>query len=102
MACGKPILAADSRALPELVKPGVNGYLFRACDPEDASQAMERILDQPECWAVMGQASIAEVQNHTLENTINNFEEYYRKIMEGIPARRRRPTTTQRIWNKSI
>jgi glycosyltransferase involved in cell wall biosynthesis len=100
MASGKPILAAGARALPELVKPGANGYLFRACDPQNASQKMELILNEKEKWTSMGQASMQRVKNHSVQNTINYFEDDYRKIMEATPIRRRKPTATRKLLKK--
>jgi 1,2-diacylglycerol 3-alpha-glucosyltransferase len=100
MASGKPILAANARALPELVKPGINGYLFQACDPNDASQKMEQIIAERADWAIMGQASILQSQKHGMENTINHFEDDYRKIMVAIPVRRRRHATARGILNR--
>ena len=102
MACGKPILAANARALPELVKPGINGYLFRVCDPKDVARKMEQLINKRENWTIMGRASIAQAQKHSIQSTINQFEEDYRKMMTIIPARRRRPATARRVLNKSI
>ena len=102
MACGKPILAADARALPELVEPGVNGYLFQACDAEDAARRMEQIMNEHEKWAVMGQASYNLVQKHSLQNTIKHFEEHYKTVVEKIHLERKKSTATRKIANKSI
>lgn len=100
MACGKPILAANARALPELVKPGVNGYLFRACDAQDVSRKIERLLNEPEQWTGMGAASLTLVRNHSVQNTISHFEDDYRKIMEMVPVRRRKPAATRKLLKK--
>ena len=102
MACGKPILAADARALPELVEPGVNGYLFQACNAEDTAHRMEQIMNEREKWAAMGQASYNLVQRHSLQNTINHFEEHYKTVMEKIHMERKKSTATRKIANKSI
>ena len=40
MACGRPVLAARSQALPELVAEGINGYLFEPGDVQDAARKM--------------------------------------------------------------
>ena len=40
MSCGKPILAANARALPELVEHGSNGFLF---NPQNAQSLAENI-----------------------------------------------------------
>jgi len=102
MACGKPILAADARALPELVKPEVNGYLFRACDPEDAARQMEKLLNVPDQWAAMGQASFERAQGHSLQSTIQYFEADYGTVMEKIPVAQRKTTHPRGAVKKSI
>ncbi|MGE5072014.1 MAG: glycosyltransferase [Anaerolineae bacterium] len=77
MACGRPVLLADAVALPELVTPGVNGYLFKPGDPADAARCMEQLADHPERWAEMGAASAARAQEHGLERTVSRYEELY-------------------------
>ena len=77
MACGKPLLLADAVALPELVTPGVNGYLFKPGDAAGAARCMELLADHPERWAAMGQASFERAQEHSLEKTVARFEELY-------------------------
>ncbi len=77
MACGRPVLLADAVALPELVTPGENGYLFTPNDPADAARCMETLADHPERWAAMGQRSYERAQEHSLEKTISRFEELY-------------------------
>lgn len=44
MAAGKPIVAADARALPEFVKEGKNGALFRPRNPRSCAGAIVRVL----------------------------------------------------------
>ncbi len=102
MACGKPILAADARALPELVTQGVNGYLFRACDAEDEARQMEHLLNERVNWARMGQASFEHAQAHSLQNTIKHFEEHYGTIVERPRVERRNTTAPRSVVNKSI
>jgi len=102
MACGKPILAADARALPELVKPEVNGYLFKACDPEDAARQMEKLLNAPDQWAALGQASFERAQGHSLQSTIQHFEADYGTVMEKIPVAQRKTAPTRGVVKKSI
>ena len=77
MACGRPLLLADAVALPELVTPGENGYLFKPNDPEDAARCMEVLADHPERWPAMGHASFLRAQEHSLEKTTARYEELY-------------------------
>jgi 1,2-diacylglycerol 3-alpha-glucosyltransferase len=83
MATGRPIVAANARALPELVKDGVNGYLFKHGDPEDAARAMALLVDRPEDWAGMGAASRKMALPHDLANTIRRYEELYRSVLRA-------------------
>jgi len=80
MACGRPILAADARALPELVENGVNGYLFRPGDPADAAGRMLQLLEERGRWPAFGAASLARAQTHDTGNTVQRYLELYRSL----------------------
>ncbi|HLV79716.1 MAG TPA: glycosyltransferase [Chthonomonadaceae bacterium] len=95
MAAGRPVLAANARALPELVEEGTNGALFRAGDPADAAARMAFLLDMRARWEEMGQASLARAQQHSLPNTIRRYQEFYRRALDArvqdvIPQERAR------------
>ena len=83
MACGLPVLLADAFALPELVTRGVNGYLFRSGDPQDAAAHMQLLADQRAQWKDMGRASLQKVQAHSLEGTLQSYETIYRQLLAG-------------------
>ena len=80
MAVGRPILAANARALPELVADGVNGLLFKPNDAGEAANCMAALLDNPAAWAPMGQASLERAQAHSLANTIRRYSELYQQL----------------------
>lgn len=80
MASGKPILAANARALPELVTDGVNGRLFEPANAEAAAKAMALLADGRKDWLKMGVASRSRAMAHSLENTIRRYEALYRKV----------------------
>jgi glycosyltransferase involved in cell wall biosynthesis len=77
MACAKPILLANARALPELVHNGVNGYLFNPGSVEDLSAKIDLLLSQSDKWPDMGKESLRMSQAHTLENTITGYSMLY-------------------------
>ena len=81
MATGRPVLLANARALPELVEVGVNGYLFRPGDPEDAARYMRRLLDERGRWPEMGAASRRIAEGHSLERMWETYEGIYAKLV---------------------
>jgi len=83
MATGRPVLAANARALPELVENGVNGYLFRPGDAEDVARRMNQLVAERDRWAEMGQASWERVRLHSLENTLRRYEEVYHYLVRA-------------------
>ena len=85
MACGRPVLLADAVALPELVTPGSNGYLFKPGDAQDAANYMDLLASQSECWPAMGKASLERAQPHGLEHTVEQYEMLYQKLLSGVP-----------------
>lgn len=79
MASGLPIIAADAMALPHLVEPGNNGYLFT---PGNDRELAERINDvfqlDAEGYERMQRASLEMVQAHDIATTLDTFTELYR------------------------
>jgi 1,2-diacylglycerol 3-alpha-glucosyltransferase len=87
MATGRPVLAANARALPELVHDGVNGYLFEHGNPDDAARCMTLLADRRADWPAMSAASLEIVRPHNLANTISRYEELYREVLaQGSPT----------------
>jgi glycosyltransferase involved in cell wall biosynthesis len=81
MATGRPVLAANAKALPELVEPGVNGYLFEPRDPADCAKLMDRLVDERDRWEAMGKASLERVAPHQVESTIQRYVRIYRRLL---------------------
>ncbi len=86
MACGLPVLAANARALPELVTHGVNGYLFRAGDPEDAAFWMGKLIAERTRWPAMAQAARATAEKHDLQRVIEAYEGLYHHLVEKVAS----------------
>ena len=67
MACGKPVIAANNSALPEVVLDGVSGLL---CDPEDTAcyvSACRSLKQDPDQRIAMG--------IHARHHAVNSFSE---------------------------
>jgi glycosyltransferase involved in cell wall biosynthesis len=81
MSCGKPILAANARALPELVEHGTNGFLFNPQNAESLADSIKLFLSMPERWGEMGQASLRQARPHQMEYTIKRYVEWYESVL---------------------
>ncbi|GJF05254.1 glycosyltransferase [Pseudonocardia sp. D17] len=77
MSAGKPVVAADAMALPHLVRPGRNGWLYTPGDVDGLAAALGALLADPATRARMGAASREIVAGHALDATLDRFEEVY-------------------------
>jgi 1,2-diacylglycerol 3-alpha-glucosyltransferase len=81
MACGKPVLIADSRlsAATELVNG--NGALFRAGDSGDLAQQAIRLLADPERLQCMARASLASSRSFDINESTSALESLYWSLL---------------------
>ncbi|WP_087873577.1 glycosyltransferase, partial [Arthrobacter globiformis] len=78
MSASTPVLLADAMALPHLVRDGENGYLFAPNDSADLAEKITRIFRLPaEERKAMGNASRCMVEPHSIEGTLQTFEDLY-------------------------
>jgi 1,2-diacylglycerol 3-alpha-glucosyltransferase len=80
MSCALPVLAANARALPELVEHGVNGYLFNPQNAESLAETIRYFLEHRAQWAPMGQAGLQKARPHQLHFTILRYVEWYESV----------------------
>jgi glycosyltransferase involved in cell wall biosynthesis len=79
MASALPVVAANAMALPHLVHPGENGYLYDPGNVAEFARHLTTVLTaSPEEYTSMKQASERIVAKHSLEATIDIFEALYR------------------------
>ncbi len=88
LATGRPIIAANARALPELVEHGVNGYCFRPGDAADLARRIQTLLADPGQRRAMGAASLARARTHDITVTVQHYAGVYGRLSG---ARLRRP-----------
>lgn len=80
MASGLLILAANVMALPELVKDGVNGFLFSEGDTETLANQMIKTLKSPILRKKMSDESLKIIKSHDINKTIKSYEKVYRQV----------------------
>ena len=57
LSCAVPVVATAVGGVPEMIKPGVNGYVVPIDDPQAVADAVARILADPKMAAQMGLAA---------------------------------------------
>ncbi|MEV7006169.1 glycosyltransferase [Streptosporangium sp. NPDC051022] len=80
MATGLPVVAADAMALPHLVRPGENGWLFRPGDVRGLAGHLRDLLGSPQTRAAMGAVSRAIAMTHDHQASLARFEAIYREV----------------------
>jgi glycosyltransferase involved in cell wall biosynthesis len=75
MACGVPVIAFARGALPELVEPGVTGFLARTESDVIASMARADEIDPKQCRAVTE-------ERFSVETMTRGYLEAYAKVLE--------------------
>ena len=78
MACGTPVLVSDAGGLPEKLKAGANGLIFKAGDIQDLTTQLKIALKNPADLKRMGQgaARFAKAQANPDKHMNQLFEAY--------------------------
>ena len=84
MACEMPVIASNVGGLPEVVTPGVDGYLIPPRDVEAGAIAALQILTSPDRGRAMGrQARINAKAKYCANDVIPQYEQYYQRVLDG-------------------
>lgn len=80
MAAGKPIVGANAMALPHLIHPGENGWLYEPGNIAELTMRLQQLLTDPDARAGMGARSHEIVtQSHSWEATLATYEAFYER-----------------------
>jgi glycosyltransferase involved in cell wall biosynthesis len=82
MAAGLPVVAADAMALPHLVVPGRNGWLYPPGDVPALTDRLATLLADPALRARMGAESVELAGRHELGGTLARFEAIYSSVLD--------------------
>ncbi|MEO1196052.1 MAG: glycosyltransferase family 4 protein [Pseudomonadota bacterium] len=75
MACRTPVVATRAGAAPDLIKPGVNGYLADIDDAEALGARLIELLSHPaDTWRAMSEAARETVASYTWADATDAFE----------------------------
>jgi glycosyltransferase involved in cell wall biosynthesis len=79
-ACATPVIASDIGSLPFIVKPQVNGLLFRANDAGDLAKKLVYALENPAIMKTMGEnARLTARSEHSPENHMSGLMDLFNR-----------------------
>ena len=84
MAAGKPIVAADALALPELVKDGINGHTFKVGDIFSLANRLVELLVDENMRMSMGHESLKAARDHDHRVTLAKHEALYQSATRSM------------------
>jgi glycosyltransferase involved in cell wall biosynthesis len=90
MAASTPVIAADAMALPHLVRPGRNGWLYQPGAVAELTTRLAMLLGDPAMRRRMGAVSREIVAEHAIEATLDRFEGIYRQVVGRVEVAERR------------
>ena len=81
-ACGLPVVGVAEGGIRETVKDGVNGLLVEP-DAESVARAVEQLLGNPSLARQMGEAGVADVQEHwDVKQSVDRLERNLLEVVE--------------------
>lgn len=83
MAAGRPVVAARSGGIPDLVDDGTTGVLVAPGDAHALAEAMGRLIGSPACLARMSAAASRRVARFTASQVVPRIEEAYEEALRA-------------------
>ncbi|MFH0874126.1 MAG: glycosyltransferase family 4 protein [Candidatus Komeilibacteria bacterium] len=80
-ACRKPIIAARSGGVPDAVIDGQTGLIVPENDPEATSQAILRLLENPDLATTLGEAGYRYAQQHDWSVIGKQWLDLYQQLL---------------------
>ncbi len=83
MSYGKPVISTHVGGIPEIVKPGVNGWLFEPGDKNALGSIIAEAMNDKERLKQYGSNSLSISKNYTPESVFQSVNELYRQILNN-------------------
>jgi glycosyltransferase involved in cell wall biosynthesis len=90
MACGTPMVSFRVGGVPDIVRPGITGYLAEPENPEDFSRGILELLENDTLRARMSdQCRRIAIQEYSTEVQVQRYMNVYREVFERWPLSKR-------------
>lgn len=84
MACGTPMVSFDVGGVPELVRPGITGYLAKQDDANDLCRGIIQLLEDNSARRRMGEhCRTTALREYTLELQTQRYLEMYHRLVQN-------------------
>jgi len=85
MASGVPVLAVRAGGIPEIIRPGENGYLVESREPKEIALALGEILDNPGAVLPVISRGLQTVRDRfSLESQVKKVEALIEECLESV------------------
>jgi len=81
MSYGKPVIATTVGGVPEIVKPGFNGWLFKPGDREALVAIIDEVIESRERLEQYGRNSLAISRDYTPKSIVEALDKLYESIL---------------------
>ena len=81
MASGRPVVAAASGGIVDLVEDGVTGLLVPPGDASGLAAALSSLIADPQGASAMGRQALQRVRMFTASAVVGRIEEVYRRVL---------------------
>ena len=81
MAAGKPVVASEVGGIPDLVRHNETGFLVPPADEMNLSEAILRLLQNPDEARTMGECGKAQCLQYSTEAMVDKIEELYAMLL---------------------
>jgi len=81
MSYGKPVISTEVGGIPEIVKPGFNGWLFKPGDKAALSGIIREAVEKKHLLQEYGNNSLKVAGNYTPESVFHSLKGLYQQIL---------------------
>lgn len=78
ISCGLPVIACNRGGMADVIKPGVNGYLFEEGDYKKCAEYIVELLENPDKYKMLSLNAKRTSQNYDWGNLADKFIEFYK------------------------
>ena len=81
MSYGKPVISTNVGGIPEIVKPGFNGWLFQPGDHQALNNIIREAMENKELLKQYGNNSLSISKKYTPESVFQSLNNLYKQVL---------------------